>query len=124
MSNTAEKPNPFQALAKRLEERADLLEENSREADSVGEMQGTVLVLERGAQELRRVCRELAAVIKEVGDRPYQYNRNQLKGLLMLAYGPIIPAPVANEYADRVLDLLDNNEEVRLLIERCKDAQP
>lgn len=54
---------------------------------------------------------------------PYQLNRNQLKGILMMAYGPIIPARVAKEYADRVLDLLDTNEEVQCLIQSMEKME-
>ncbi len=71
-------------------------------------------------------CVDGAPLFAESG-APYQYNRNQLKGLLMLAYGPIIPAPIANDYADRVLDLLDTNEEVQCLIlsmEKMEGGKP
>lgn len=49
-------------------------------------------------------------------DKQYVYNHEQLKGVLMLAYGPMCPPNVALEYADRVIKLLNENEEVQALI--------
>lgn len=55
------------ALALRWTKRAERLEEDAREADSIGDMPNTVLVLERRSAELRQVIREFEAALAATG---------------------------------------------------------
>lgn len=55
------------ALLRLWGERADRLEEDAREADSIGHMPNTVRILEKRAEQLRRVIREFGAAFAANG---------------------------------------------------------
>lgn len=52
---------------------------------------------------------------------PYQWNRGQLIGVLMFAYGSILPPATARTFAEAVVEALDNNEVVRALINHLRE---
>lgn len=49
-------------------------------------------------------------------ERRYNYNHAQLKGILMLAYGPVVDERIARYLADKVVRLIDEDPSVQLLL--------
>ena len=58
-----------------------------------------------------------------MADKKYNYTRAQLKGVLMIAYGPIIPAHHADKMANDVLNLLDKSEQVKAILEKIQEEE-
>lgn len=49
------------------------------------------------------------------------YNREQVKGIMMVALGPLMPHEVAKAHADLVFGIVDRNPEVQLLLNKLAD---